>query len=102
MKLLFLPFLLAGCAAPVAQTIPQQTTLMLLAGSSEAKLSGFEAAARQCGFGAIERVPDGHGGEWIRIVGTTSWIADNPSLACAMRYISEHPDGLYFVGNEAR
>jgi hypothetical protein len=73
---------------------------MLLAGS-DAKLSEFEAAARKCGFSAMERVPDGDGGQWIRVAGPITWIAKNPAYGCAVSHISRNPDGLYFVGNKA-
>lgn len=104
MRPIVLTLLLAACVAPTAQTPREEvTTLMLLGGSSD-KLAAYEAAARACGFRGWERIPNGEGGEWIRVVGPLSWITGNKpkGLECADQYYLDHPEGLYLIGNKAR
>ncbi len=91
--------ILAGCTghAGVSALPSAPTTLMRITGSAP-KLSEFQAAARQCGFGGVVREADGHGGEWVKIVGRATLIRDgDPALECTTEYLMRHPGDYYFV-----
>lgn len=75
-------------------------TLMILSGSDEG-LSAFEAEARRCGVPLVSRIPNNHGGTWVRVQGPISTADVLATYDCAKNWITSHPAELQVVGDEA-
>jgi hypothetical protein len=67
---------------------------------TEASLIRFEHAAHACGA-RLYSENGKHGRHFIGVRRDLSAAFDDPRIECAIRWVMDHPKGLYFVGNAA-
>lgn len=76
--------------------------LLMAIGGDEARLQQFEAAAQECGVTRISRASNGEA-SWVEVRGLAHDMFDERgAVHCAANWLRQNPEGLYFIGNEAR